>query len=152
MQWHANGTPACELWMVNGKSHRTDGPSTQQWFPDGTIGIESWKVDGKYHRTDGPAVRQWGNGGSLHIESWYTEGKLHRTDGPAMRQWDNGGSLQSEWWYIEGKSITEVKFRRMIARKSLQDKILRSSRLLTLGEEVHSLPHDTLSVIGGFLE
>ena len=152
MQWYANGTPACESWMVDGKPHRTDGPSTQQWFPDGTIGIESWEVDGKYHRTDGPAVRQWGNDGSLHIESWYTEGKFHHTDGPAVRQWNISGSLQIESWYIEGKNITEVEFRRMITRKSLQDKILRSSRLLTLGAEVPILSHDTLSVVGGFLE
>jgi len=48
--------------------------------------------------------------------------------------------------------MSKDEFSRMIARKSLQDKILRSSRLLTLGDEVHSLPRDTLSVIGGFLE
>ena len=126
--------------------------SAQQWHANGNPKYSVWKVDGKFHRTDGPAMRHWDNGGSLQFESWYTEGKRHRTDGPAMRYWDNGGSLQFESWYIEGKCITEVKFRRMIARKSLQDKILRSSCLLTLGEEVHSLPHDTLSVIGGFLE
>ena len=98
------------------------------------------------------SAQQWHANGNPKYSVWKVDGKFHRTDGPAMRHWDNGGSLQFESWYIEGKCITEVKFRRMIARKSLQDKILRSSCLLTLGEEVHSLPHDTLSVIGGFLE
>ena len=95
---------------------------------------------------------QWYANGTPACESWMVDGKSHRTDGPAVRQWNISGSLQNESWYIEGKNITEVEFRRMIVRKSLQDKILRSSRLLTLGAEVPILSHDTLSVVGGFLE
>jgi len=150
--WYPDGSIRTEEWYIKDQSHRTDGPSYRHWSVDGALGMEEWRIKDEIHRTDGPAYREWSVDGTLTLEEWRIKHEIHRTDGPAYREWSDDGTLTEENWCVGGKQSSKDEINRKIARKSLQDKILRSSRLLTLGEEVHSLPHDTLSVIGGFLE
>ena len=59
-----------QIWYLNGKLHRLDGPA--RIFPDDS---KEWYINGKHHRTDGPAFigsdgRQewWINGTNITID------------------------------------------------------------------------------------
>jgi hypothetical protein len=52
------------VWILNGKSHRVDGPAIE--YPDGT---KAWYLNGVLHRKDGPAV-EWANGS----KDWFLNG------------------------------------------------------------------------------
>lgn len=116
--WHRDGGPAVispdgELWMKQGKPHRTDGPAKdwkdggKEWFlegdrhrddgpaienPDGSY--EYW-VLGAQHREDGPATKD-----SSGRETWYINGELHREDGPAVTN-----SRGYQGFYKKGKKV-----------------------------------------------
>lgn len=90
---HRNDGPAYtgkdgEMWYINGKIHRTDGPALL--YPNGS---EAWFKDGLIHRDGGPAVTD-----VTGTKVWYSNNKRHRTDGPAIEDSDGG-----KFWYIEGK-------------------------------------------------
>lgn len=56
---------------------------------------EIWSVDGKHHREDGPAeTYNCHRTGKKHYEKWSINGQLHRKDGPADIRWDrNTGQI-----------------------------------------------------------
>jgi len=151
-EWDSDGTKTAEWWMVHGKYHRRGGPATCEWDSDGTKIAESWMVDGKYHRTDGPSWCEWDSDGTLRVTSWSVDNKFHRTDGPAVNAWNGDGDVILEQWYMDGKACTEEEVRRTVARRSMQDKVLRASRLLSLGQQVPKLSDDILSAVGRFLD
>ena len=94
---------------------------------------------------------EWDSDGTKIAESWLVGGEYHRTDGPATCEWNSDGTVSSAW-YMDGKSYTEDEVRRILARKSMQDKVLRASRLLKLGQEVPKLYDNILSAVGRFLD
>ena len=91
-----------QVWRLNGKKHRTDGPAVIT-----TDGGQTWYQNGVIHRTDGPAVIR-ANGD----QQWYLNGKLHRTDGPAVIS-----TSGIQMWWFEGKERSQqevelLRFRR----------------------------------------
>lgn len=79
-----------EYWYLDGKRHRTGGPSISY-----SNGDRYWHYNGLLHREDGPAVQRsrYGN----QCEMWYEYGRLHRLDGPAMTC-----SKGEAFWYKRG--------------------------------------------------
>ena len=57
-----------EVWIKDGKYHRTDGPAAITM-----MGSKSWFKNGKRHRNDGPAI-VFANGGGIR---WYLNGDYY---------------------------------------------------------------------------
>jgi uncharacterized protein len=92
--------------------------------PDGSVSREIWYLDGKRHRTDGPAWIGYFPDGSVSYEVWCVNDERHRTDGPAWISYSEDGSVRCEVWYLDGKELTEEQFvaRR---RKLIIDSIIK---------------------------
>jgi len=143
-----DGSLYTEVWYFEGERHRLGGPAECETYHD--CRIYSWYEFGKLHRTDGPASLEISLYGHLLQEAWYVNGKVHRTDGPASTDWNHDGKTLVERWIINDEKFTKEEWDRRKVRMSLQNKVLRASRLLTLGSVSGASP-DVLSVIGGFL-
>jgi len=180
-QWDSSGRPKSESWCLNGIQHRIDGPSTRHWcngiltsecwdlngkqhriggpasrhWSNGSLEGECWFVDGKYHRIGGAAARHWhseNDGGTLKSASWFVDGIYRRIGGePWHCSWDIEGTVKEIGRTPKAKVLTAEEVHTAMVRKSFHDKILRSSRLLILSQEVPKLSGDILSVVGGFL-
>jgi len=156
-----------ERWHLHGKLHRTDGPAETEWCKSGLDNIisQDWYLYGKKHRIDGPAsVLCYGG---ERFETWSVHGNIHRWDGPATQYWRGPGwedcrigSHGDDWWsdklkeshyYFDGDLVTQVQHRRRRVLKTGREKVLRAARLLSLVLIVPHLPHDILSVVGGYL-
>ena len=74
---------------------------------DGSIESEVWYLDSKHHRSDGPAVVSYYKDGSIESEYWYLDSKQHRPDGPAVVWYYEDGSIYSEGWYLDNKQLTK---------------------------------------------
>jgi antitoxin component YwqK of YwqJK toxin-antitoxin module len=46
-EFYANGQKEYEIWYLNGKYHREDGPTYQEWFENGQKKSELWYLNGK---------------------------------------------------------------------------------------------------------
>lgn len=75
---------------------------TLDYYSDGTVYKEMWKVNDKYHRKDGPAHTLFDFNGQITYEGWYANGQLHRPDKPA-EIWYSNGIVAHENWYLNGK-------------------------------------------------
>ena len=142
-----NGVLLEETWKCDGKRHRTDGPAVQQWYPDGSLMKKEWLQNGWHHRIDGPAMQQWNVNGRLRWEEWSQNGRTHRTDGAAVHEWGSDGTAAPDRWFMGGLEVP----RRMVILAMARTKVLRSSRLLVLGNAVRCVSTDSLTVIGGFM-
>ena len=60
----------------------------------GKLEYEVWRLNGKLHRTDGPAHIGYYESGELRCEAWWLNGKHHRTDGPAFISHHKNGKLR----------------------------------------------------------
>ena len=156
-----------ERWYLHGQLHRRDGPADVDWAGLCIYG-EDWYLYGKRHRIDGPAQTIINLMLDVYEETWYMRGKVHRWDGPAKQFWDNSYGYDIEdmrehnddWWkdnlkdthyYIDGEQVTQEQHRRRCVLKTGREKVLRAARLLSLVPIVPHLPHDILSVVGGYL-
>ena len=70
-----NGNKGYEIWYLNGKKHREDGPAYQSWYKNGQKYYERWYLNGKSHREDGPVSQEWHENGQKEYESWYLNDK-----------------------------------------------------------------------------
>jgi hypothetical protein len=51
--WYKNGTNRCEIYYINGKYHREDGPTYQRWNADGIKQHEMYYLnDKKYSKEE----------------------------------------------------------------------------------------------------
>jgi antitoxin component YwqK of YwqJK toxin-antitoxin module len=75
IEYFNNGQKQSELWYLNDKHHREDGPSYQSWYSNGQKRYESWLLNGKLHREDGPAYQFWYSNGQKRIEEWWLNNK-----------------------------------------------------------------------------
>lgn len=100
--YHVYGS---DIWYLDGKKHREDGPAVI------TETSKEWWINGKKHRVDGPAVIMhngsvlYYQNGLLHreggpaielsngLKEWYINGNRHREDGPAYEF-----GIYKEWW------------------------------------------------------
>jgi len=102
-----------QLWFLNGKLHRTDGPAeilsygTQLWFRRGEPSSEGeTHLNGKLHRTDGPA-KILADGSQF----WLLNGQRHREDGPA-EIWADG----AQRWWLNGEEVIREEHTRRTGR------------------------------------
>ena len=58
-KFYPNGQKKSEIWYLNGKWHREDGPAYQFWYENGNKKYEEWWLNNKFHREDGPARQGW---------------------------------------------------------------------------------------------
>jgi len=45
-----NGQKRYEVWLLNGKYHREDGPDILKWYENGQKNYEVWYLNDKCHR------------------------------------------------------------------------------------------------------
>jgi hypothetical protein len=72
--YYDDGSIHWELWVVNGKNHRLDGPAEICYHEDGSIRYERWRVNDVSHRIDGPAWISYNRDGSISHERWAVNG------------------------------------------------------------------------------
>ena len=67
ISYYENGQKEFEVWYLNGKRHREDGPAVQRWYPNGQKKSESWWLyDEKYSRKEW--IKKLKEIGSPHYE------------------------------------------------------------------------------------
>jgi len=49
IDYYPNGQKQYEVWYLNGKEHREDGPSYQYWYENGQKWYEEWYLNGNYY-------------------------------------------------------------------------------------------------------
>ena len=57
---------------------------------DGSIHREVYWLNGRVHREDGPAAIWYHTDGSVNIEAYYLNHQIHREDGPALIDYTQG--------------------------------------------------------------
>lgn len=118
-------SPIEEIWEVQGKLHREDGPALtrgqrEEWYWNGirhrvggpavkdpSQGVEMWYQNGEHHRSDGPAtilesVSPDGTGSRSRTLTWYYLGLRHNAYGPADICTEDG-RIYREQYYIAGQ-------------------------------------------------
>jgi len=65
------------IWSLNNKIHREDGPAVQGWHENGQKWYESWWLNGEYHRENGIAYQMWWENGQKGHELWYLNNKYY---------------------------------------------------------------------------
>ena len=80
------------------------------YYKSGELEYEVWYLNDKHHRTDGPAFIGYYKSGKLEYEEWYLNDKLHRIDGPAFIDFYESGELGCEAWYLNGKRLSKEEF------------------------------------------
>jgi len=110
IKYYPNGQKKSEIWSLNGKYHREDGPAYQWWYENGQKDYEWWYLNGKYHRDNGPAVQRWFRNGQKEYEWWLLNGKYHREDGPSLQRWSENGQKEYESWFLNNKRYTREKW------------------------------------------
>ena len=83
------------------------------YYNNGQKEYEIYYINGKYHREDGPAKMYWYNNGQKQFESYYINGKRHREDGPAIICWNNNGQIKSEEYWINGIHLDKFQIRKL---------------------------------------
>lgn len=124
-QLHREGAPAWivpenfraglvygERWLINGKTHREDGPAKTDIYKDGTV-VKTWERDDQIHREDGPAVLVEDQDGNISHEEYYRiidgTSVLHREDGPAF--WDEGiDGKREEAYFLRGEEMSREEW------------------------------------------
>jgi len=71
---YSNGQKEFEIWLLNGKRHKKDGPAYQTWYENGQKLNEIWYLNDKLHREDGPAYQRWSENGQKNYEIWSLKG------------------------------------------------------------------------------
>ena len=97
-----NGQKESEVYFVNGKYHRPNGPTVTYWHENGQIEAEYYYINNVLHRINGPARTWWWMNGQIEAEYYYINNALHRIDGPARTWWYDDGQKKSEYYYING--------------------------------------------------
>lgn len=80
VSYYKSDKPKEELYYLNGKSHREDGPAVVRYFESGKRRSERWGLNGKLHREDGPAVVRYFELGKVQSEAYYLNGDYLRKD------------------------------------------------------------------------
>lgn len=96
-----------ELYLLEGKCHRNDGPAAVVRDEQGRLIAEFWCQRGELHRSAGPAAIYYNcDHGGVEEERYFADGQLWREDGPAVIRYRvNGKSIQSASWWREGEQL-----------------------------------------------
>jgi hypothetical protein len=77
IEYWSNGNKYFEVYYLNGKRHREDGPAYQSWYQNGNKYFEAYYLNGKYHREDGPAKLRWYKDGNKYFEEYWLDNKVY---------------------------------------------------------------------------
>ena len=66
-----NGKIESELYLLNDKWHREDGPTYIRYYENGNIYFEHYYLNDKRHRENGPAIIRYYQDGKIEHESYY---------------------------------------------------------------------------------
>ena len=78
----------------------------REYYDNGQLYCEIYIVNGKRHREDGPAYNRWYETGQREYEVYYVNGVHHREDGPAITWWDEDGNITSQEFWLDGEQVT----------------------------------------------
>jgi len=71
IEYWDNGQKRFELWLLNGKQHREDGPSYQVWYYNGQKLSEWWSLNDKFYSRE-----EWVNELKKIGSPYYEEQKM----------------------------------------------------------------------------
>ena len=106
-----NGGFCQELYLLEGKCHRSDGPAAIVRGDDGAMIAEFWCQRGELHRPDGPAAIYFSKqSGAVEEERYFTHGRLWREDGPAIIRYraknaEGDAPVSSATWWRDGEQL-----------------------------------------------
>ena len=73
---YSNLTTKEEVYYLNGKRHREDGPSRVRYYENGNIESEYYYLNMSYHRENGPAIIYYDQNGKIK-QCWYFLNDIH---------------------------------------------------------------------------
>ena len=82
IKYYDNGQKEFEVYYLDGKRHREDGPAAQWWYKNGQKEMEIYYLDDKRHREDGPAYQWWYDNGQKCLKKYHLDGKEY-----SRRKW-----------------------------------------------------------------
>jgi hypothetical protein len=94
--------------MIKTYKNFINNPKIEYW-DNGQKRSELWSLNGKYHREDGPAYQFWHSNGQKRIEEWWLNGLIHREDGPAIHFFRDDRKKYEEW-YLNGKKYSREEW------------------------------------------
>ena len=95
------------------------------YYESGKVEREIWCLDDKKHRADGPAVISYYKTGEIEYKSWWVNGKLFRATSPNIIWYYKNGDIQQEEWYINDKKLDSqeiIKYKKWLEEYCLNDK------------------------------
>ena len=87
--------------MLNYDDHK------KEYYSSGNLKQEVYYLQGRYHRIDGPAIVSYYPSGEVKYEQYRVKGSLHRLDGPAFIRYSESGLPRSEAYYVNGHYINQ---------------------------------------------
>jgi hypothetical protein len=85
--YHKNGVLYSELYFLDSKWHREDGPAAIFYYPNGMIDIKQYWLEGKHHREDGPSSIYYDENGSVISEFYHLYGEQY-SDKDIIDNWE----------------------------------------------------------------
>jgi len=104
IEYWDNDQKRFEMWFLNNKLHREDGPAYQEWYDNGQKRYESWILNKKYHREDGPAYQIWYKNGKKWREEWWLNNKKY-----SREEWVEKLKKIGSHHYEEQKMLLDVE-------------------------------------------
>lgn len=98
-----------EIYVLNGKSYRDDGPAISEWRADGTLDCIKFCNNGVLHNIKGPALLCYGKNNILLSKEWFINGKRYREKGPVTIRYYTNGNLKCKH-YINGTEQVYVEY------------------------------------------
>jgi len=78
------------------------------------ISNELYMLNGKYHRLNGPAVIWYFKTVEIDKEYYCINGKIHRLDGPAGICYYKSGEIEDEYYWINDIKYSKEEFNKKI--------------------------------------
>ncbi len=96
-----------ELYLLDGKCHRNDGPAAIVRNEDGVVIAEFWCRNGRLNRSNVTAAVYFDpESGAIEEERFCVEGQLCREDGPAIvRYRSHSRNVASASWWRDGEKL-----------------------------------------------
>jgi len=90
---------------------------------NGQIRYEIYHLNGKLHRTDGPAYIDYYENGQAYREEYFLSGERHRTDGPAYIGYHENGQVYCETYFLSGEEATEEQIEEIKFNKTFDKEV-----------------------------
>jgi hypothetical protein len=86
-----------------------------EYYENGKVHYEVYCLNGKLHRENGPAYIEYRKDGKVSYEGYYLNDNLHRENGPAyIDHYENGN--YTERYYLNDKKFTKEDWEKEIKK------------------------------------